>query len=74
MPNELKRRFEVRLTLVHEDKSNYTALRKVRVSCRYSTLKLPEASTPAGGRYRAIIGFGALLGAPQRCLAHGVAT
>ncbi len=32
MPNELKRRFEVRLTLVHEDKSNYTALRKVRAN------------------------------------------
>jgi DNA replication licensing factor MCM7 len=32
IPNELKRRFEVRLTLVHEDKSNYTALRKVRAN------------------------------------------
>lgn len=30
IPSELKRRFEVRLTLMHEDKNNYMALRTVR--------------------------------------------
>lgn len=32
IPNELKRRYEVRLTLVHEDKNNYMALRTVRAN------------------------------------------